>query len=116
MTIGANVAIMAAAASSARARQRVLDAFRVAGATAPDRARPLAELGLTLDPTLEACVHAGVVRRGKRDGELWLDESAYIARRDGGEKKAVKVVVIAMLAGLGLLLLALLLVSRRLDS
>ena len=113
MTVGANVAIMAAAASSARARQRVLDAFRVAGATAPERARPLAELGLTLDSTLEACVNAGVVRRGKRDGELWLDESAYIARRDGGERKAAKAVVIVSLIALALLLVAVLLLVRR---
>ena len=115
MTVGANVAIMAAA-SSARARQRVLDAFRIAGATAPERARPLDALGLKLDATLEACIRADVVRRGKRDGELWLDEAAYVARRDGNERKAVKLVIILMLALLLGTLAALLLLGRRVGS
>ena len=104
MTVGANVAIMAAAAAAQR-RQRVLDAFRVAGATAPERAKPLAELGLPLDATLEACIEAGIVRLGKREGELWLDEAAWVARRDARPSRAaVRIVMAALLAVLAITL------------
>ena len=104
MTIGANVAIMAAAAAAQR-RQRVLDVFRVAGATAPERAKSLGELGLPLDATLEGCIEAGVVRLGKREGELWLDEAAYVSRRDARPSRtAVRVVMAVLLAVLAIAL------------
>jgi hypothetical protein len=48
MAHGAMIAVHAAHAA-AQAQARVLDAFRVRNATAPERALPLAELGLSRD-------------------------------------------------------------------
>ena len=110
MTIGANIAIMAAAA--AQRNQRILDAFRVAGATTPERAASLADLGLSRDEALVACEQAGVVRPGSRPDHYWLDEAAYVARRHRKPARAVKYVVFAALLAIMLLLLGILLATR----
>ncbi len=113
-----NAAIIAAAtasAAAAKARQNILDSFRLRGATAPDRARTLRELGLDRDmPALDALMKQGIVRGidhrgrpavhgeslGRYDG-YFLDESAFVAHRDGarGSSQKQATVVLIVIAG-----------------
>lgn len=104
MTHGAMVAIHAAtaAAAAAKAKTDVLDAFRVRDATAADRARTLADVGLSIDnKAVQELISAGVIRGVDSRGRLtvlgdsidrvvgyYLDEPAYITHRDGGTKSS----------------------------
>ena len=104
MTHGAMVAIHAASAASAAAKAKtdVLDAFRVRDATAADRARTLADVGLSIDnKALQELISAGVIRGVDSRGRLtvlgdsidrvvgyYLDEPAYITHRDVGSKSS----------------------------
>ena len=72
----------AAAAAHMRRLQKIVDAFRLADATAPDRARVLAEL--SLDPNqreMKELIRDGVVRNGFSANHWFLSEEGYIARR-----------------------------------
>jgi hypothetical protein len=104
MTHGAMVAIHAAtvAAAAAKARTDVLDAFRVRDATAADRARALADVGLSIDnKAVQEFISAGVIRGVDSRGRLtvlgdsidrvvgyYLDEPAYITHRDAESKSS----------------------------
>ncbi len=131
MNAGAMVAIHAAVAA-AQAKTRALDAFRVHDATAPDRARTLAEIGLAeqgnaVAELIEAGVIRGVDSRGRltvfgdsvdRVAAYYLDEVAYIAHRDGkgrktSRKEAGLIVLILLLAGVAVAALGLLLAANR---
>jgi hypothetical protein len=92
MSNGGFVAIIAAA--HAKAIQRVVDAFRLAGATAADRARSLTDLSLAEDAAVAELRKAGVIKPGAARDSWYLDEAAYIVRRDAGPKKAVIVVLV----------------------
>lgn len=116
----ATSAILAAhaAKAAATARTRILDAFRVRGATAPERALPLLELGLAIDDRyLAEFIRSGIIRGvDSRDrpvvgyeltriGGYYLDEHAFIAERErtGGEpdrrrRKALLVVALVLVA------------------
>lgn len=115
---GAMIAIHAAAA--AKRRTNVLDAFRVHGATAPDRARPLSELGISSEePALAEMMSTGVIRavdgRGRpavlgdpmsRVEGFYLDEATFVASRDGrtmsrSDIRAILVIVALVLLFLG---------------
>ena len=110
-----------AAASAAKARTRVIDAFRLRGATAPERARPLAELGLASDDrALGAYIASGVIRgvdpRGRpavigyehsRIEGYYLDEGAYMAERDRGGGGLRRSRVLLVIVGILLVLLVL---------
>lgn len=89
-------AVVAAAAAARRRRtQRVLDAFRIAGATAPERAQSLESLGLSPTDELTELIDAGVLDRGDR--ELWyLNEGAYVAHRDARRVRIGRVMVIVL--------------------
>ena len=109
MAHGAMIAVHAAHAA-AQAQAKVLDAFRVRSATAPERALPLAELGLSsADRTLGAFVASGVVRavdsRGRpavighesvRPAGFYLDEGAYVAQRDRKTRTSQRVVLVTL--------------------
>ena len=127
MTHGAMIAAHAAHAAAARARTAVLDAMRVQGATAPERARPLAELGLSADSAaLREWMARGVIRSVDSRGRptvlgdsyasatgFYLDETAYIAQRDRGvSRRRVHALALLALALLLLGLALLLLVAR----
>lgn len=121
MNHGAMIAIHAAAAA-AKARSDVLDAFRLHGATAPDRARPLYDLGLALDDAaLREFFSSGVLRgvdargRAVMAGEMsgagdrfYLDEAAFIAQRDGSSRALKSQKLLAIALGVGVLLVGLL--------
>ena len=92
--MGAGAWIAIAAAARARRIAQVLDAFRVAGATAAERARPLEPLGLESDPELTTLARAGVLVHDTAMGGWWLDESAWIRHRDQRPpRKAVKLLL-----------------------
>lgn len=109
------VAITAAqTAARERAKTRTIDAFRTNDATATDRARPLAELGLSIDDdAVRKLVTDGVIRGVDNRGRLtvlgdsvhrvagyYLDEPAYIAHRDKSSKASAVAVAIAVIAAM----------------
>lgn len=81
MTSGA-VVVAAAAAARRRRLQGVLDSFRIADATAPERARTLTSLGITDSAELTHLIESGVVNPGPAKGSWYLNEGAYVAHRD----------------------------------
>ena len=123
---GAMIAVHTAHAA-ATAKAKVLDAFRIRGATAPERARPIAELGLQDDDrSLAAFIAAGVIRGVDSRGRLtvlgdavnrtvgyYLDEAAYVASRDAHRVSPVVAGTIAIVVSTLLVLLMLILVLRR---
>ena len=101
--------IIAAQAAQQRKEERtLLDVFRLAGATAPERAQSLDRLGLTWSDALGRLEEAGVVRAAGR-GRYYLDEAAVVARREArSTPKAAPMLllVLAVLLALGIILLA----------
>ena len=97
-------AVVAAAASARRQRlNRVLDGFRVAAATAPERARSLADLGISPSAEVDELMRAGVINAGSQRSTWYLNEAAYIAFRDVRPRMALRVtlaIVLALLAAL----------------
>ena len=104
--MGGGAVIAAAAAARRRRRREVLDGFRIAGATAPDRARRVDELGLNESRELAELVESGVLLQGPRRDSWYLDEAAYVAHRDARELRPVRamVVIAVILVLVGLLL------------
>ncbi len=114
MNPGVMVAIHAAAAAQ-KAKTAALDAFRVHGATAPERARSLRDLGLDLgNDAVAKLIETGVIRGVDSRGRLtvlgdsidrvegyYLDEAAFIANRDGTDgtrsRKQAWLIAIAIL-------------------
>ena len=119
---GALIAAHAANAAAAKSRQKVLDAFRMQGATAPERARPLAELGVASDDkAFGKFVAAGVIRgvdsRGRptvigdavnRTVAYYLDEPAFVAQRDrttgSSQRRAVLIMLTVLIASTALMI------------
>jgi hypothetical protein len=81
-------AIAAAAAASARELARVLEGFRVADATAPDRAQTLDSLGLAGNRAVDSLFKAGVILPGRAAHSVYLSEVAYAAYRRNGQGRA----------------------------
>ena len=94
-----------AAAAAARAERRHVDALRVTGATAPERAVQLEQLGLVRDEAFKRLTARGVVREAARGG-VYLDEAAVIAHRDRppASPRVLLAVVGGLLAALGAVL------------
>ena len=84
------------AAVVAAAERRFLDAFRLAGATAPERAVRLEALGLSRDDAFDRLVAAGLLRDAGASG-YYLDEAAVIARRDRKPPRGVWIALGVML-------------------
>ena len=100
MAGGAVVAAMAAARAQ-RVRD-VMDAFRLADATAPDRALSLDEIGIAAPAEVAMLSEAGIVIQDPRTGGWWLSERAYVAHRDQQPKKAVRTLLVVVLVTLGI--------------
>ena len=111
--------------AAAKARTRVLDTFRTHDATAPTRARTLADIGLAGDDAVVKLIEAGVIRPVDSRGRLtllgdsidrvagyYLDEAAYIAHRDGADRTSsrnavfIACAVLVVAAGAALVILA----------
>ena len=101
---GAAVAIMAA--RMRRIQERV-DAFRLADATSPDRARRLEEIGVIEDREMRDLMVDGVILSGPVTGTYYLSEAAYIYQRDRRRWNKVTVVIALAALILGLLLVML---------
>ena len=95
--MGSPVLLPIVAAQAAEAERRALERFRVADATRPERARPLDPLGLTPGSALDSLMRAGLVRDAG-GGRYWLDEAAVAARRHAASPRAVKVLLVVLLA------------------
>jgi hypothetical protein len=80
--------------------QRVVDAFRLADATAPDRARRLEDLGLVDGNETRDLIVEAVLLPGPRDGTYYLSEAGMIYRRD--DRKGLKALIIVMLVVLAI--------------
>src|SRR5687768_10280140 len=103
-----HIAIAARRNRLARQERDLCDVFRLADATAPARARTLAQLGLERREAFARLEAAGVLRAERRG--WYLDEAALIARRPADSSRIVRIVVIValvnLLAGLALVLAA----------
>ena len=102
-------AVIALAAAARRQRMNaILDAFRLAGATAAERAQTLDLLELPTSRELDELSNGGILRPGSRAGTWFLDEAAYIAKRDAQPTRALRVVsvaIVVLLVLLGVLLI-----------
>ena len=101
--MGAGAVVAAAAAAKKKRREHILDVFRVAGATAPERARSLAEIGLAESFELDELMRAGVICSGQQRSTWYLDEASFIALRDTRQGQAVRIVLVVVLAVLAIL-------------
>ena len=98
---GAMIAVHAAVAANA-ARSKIADAFRLKDATAPERAVPLDQLGVTIDEkVLGEFIESGVIRGVDSRGRLtvigdelrppkayYFDEVTFLASRDNKKQSA----------------------------
>jgi hypothetical protein len=98
-------AVVAIAAARQRRIREIIDAFRLADATGPERARSLETIGLIESGDLKDLIVEGVLMAGPREGTYYLSEAGVIYRR--GSRRALKVVIIVMiaLAAIGMILL-----------
>ena len=80
--MGGGAVIMLAVAARRRRMNVILDAFRLAGATAAERAQALDLMGLSTSRELDELSDSGILLPGSRVGTWYLSEAAYIARRD----------------------------------
>jgi hypothetical protein len=77
--IGENHVMMIVHGSHRRRElRRIAKAFRVAGALAPERAKPLAQLGLADSRLVRSFVDKRIIRE-VRAGEFYLDDDAWRA-------------------------------------
>lgn len=99
MSVNSTLVVLLAA--QAQAERRVLEAFRVEGATAPERARTLAELDVPDSTAVRTFVKRGLLRE-EAGGRLWLDERA-VAERSRPNKQALGVLmmVLALFGAIG---------------
>jgi hypothetical protein len=99
--MGAMIGVIAAA--SARADADLLERFRIAGATAPERAQPLDRLGVSDSPGVTRYLTDGVICRSPSAADrYYLDEVALAAYRR--RKRPAMVVAGLVVMGLALIL------------
>ena len=105
------VAVVAAA--HARRIRETMDAFRLADATAPERARPLAEIGARHQHEIDTLARDGILVQEPGAGGWWLSERAYITHRDRQPKRAVKAVLAVVIVLLLVVMVTLFATARR---
>lgn len=108
---GSTVGIIAAI--HARRVRETMDAFRLADATAPGRAKTLDEVGATHRLEIDTLARDGILVHDPRTDAWWLDERAHIAFRDRQPKRAVKAVLAVVIVLLVIMLVTLLATARR---
>ncbi|MEO7712254.1 MAG: hypothetical protein ABIV10_04990 [Gemmatimonadaceae bacterium] len=96
--MGTGAVIVAAAAAKRRRTNAILDAFRLAGATAPERATSTADLGLSGSRDLDDLMTRGVIVAGSRGGTWYLSEAAFVEYRDARPARAMRVLSLVLLA------------------
>jgi hypothetical protein len=90
--------VAAAAAAKRQRREHIVDSFRLADATSPDRSRSLAEIGLAQDGDLDELMRAGVICAGRQRSTWYLNEAAFITLRNSRPRKALAIVLAVVLA------------------
>lgn len=105
----AAVGVMIAAAA-AREKADVLQRFRLADATASDRAQSLDSLGLRSDGLVARLMAAGVILPGSRANRVYLSEAALVAYDHSAANRGriflAALACMALAAGLGVALFA----------
>lgn len=96
--MGTGAVIAAAAAAKRRRTNAILDAFRLAGATAPERATSTADLGLSGSSELDDLMTRGVIVAGSRGGTWYLSEAAFVEYRDERPARAMRVLSLVLVA------------------
>jgi hypothetical protein len=94
-----NGAIVAILAAQAQAERRAFEAFRVAGATAPERAQTLQAMGITESMALRALTNRGIVSEAE-PGHFWLDERKLAARSRAGKPALLAVIFVLLVIAL----------------
>lgn len=110
--MGGGAVIVALAAARRREMEKVLDGYRVAGATRLDLARSLDELGMEPNTIVDELRVAGVLKPGVVPDSWYLDERAYVDMREtrfGRRRMRARFMVAFMIA---LALIGLLLAMR----
>jgi hypothetical protein len=98
-------AVVAIAAARQRRIQEIVDAFRLADATGPERAKSLETIGLSQTGDLKDLVIEGVLMAGPREGTYYLSEAGIIYRRAGRRTLKVVVLVLVALLAIGMILI-----------
>ena len=96
--MGTGAVIAAAAAAKRRRTNAILDAFRLAGATVPERAASAEGLGLSGSREFDDLVTNGVIVAGSRAGTWYLSEAAYVEHRDAPPVRTLRVLALVLLA------------------
>lgn len=96
-----NGAIAAILAAQAAAQRRALEAFRVAGATAPERAQSLQALDIPESMALRALTNRGIVREAGA-GLFWLDEKKAHEQSRAGKPLVFAIIVLLLILAAGL--------------
>lgn len=108
--MGGGAVVAIAAAARERRILEIVDAFRLAGATTPGRAQSSAALGVdTSRSEVQELIRLRVLTQTDATDRMYLDENAYIARRDARRDRArllmlSVVLIVAGLIGVGLYL------------
>lgn len=98
MGTGAMFAAAAVAAAKRRRTNAILDAFRLASATTPERAASAEILGLSGTDEFDDLVTSGVIAAGSRAGTWYLSEAAYVQHRDARPARALRVLSLVLFA------------------
>ena len=88
--MGGGAVVAAIAAKRRREMERVLDHYRVSGATTLAQARSLYELGVEPSTLVDDLRVAGVLRPGDTPDSWYLDERAYVTMRESRHRSAQK--------------------------
>jgi hypothetical protein len=86
--------------------QEVVDAFRLGGATSPDRASRIEDLGVAYPDEADELIADHVLLPGRREGTYYLSEAGYIARREDRKGLRVMILVAVILLVIGLWFMA----------
>ena len=101
--MGGGAVIAAAAAARRRRIAALLDAFRLADATAPERAQTLEQLAVSRSREVDELSEGGVLLPGERAGSWYLSEAGFVAHRDAHASRGMRMMAVAILALLLLL-------------
>ena len=111
--MGAGAVVAIAAAARQKRIQDTIDAFRLADATSPDRARNVEALGIMHFEEANELAAKGILAPGRTDGTFYLNEAAYIAMRDDPRPRRIAAVMVAVVLIIVGLTLAFVLVARQ---
>lgn len=112
MGAGGAAVVAAVAAQRARRLRDIVDAFRIADATAADRARTLSEVAVPSSSEVETLAAAGILVHDVRSGGWWLNERAFISHRDRHPKRALRLLLVFVAIALVLVAIGLIALTR----